>query len=78
MCGVLVTWWVGRHNNGPIDETSNSNLRGSAVNTRVVKLEPLRTNPDELGERGGREASGDDKNGTDQTTNAGKADERPA
>ena len=39
MCGVLFTWWVGRKNNGPIRQ---SDVRGSAVNTRVVKLAPVK------------------------------------
>jgi len=38
MCGVLFTWWAGRKNNGPIGQ---NNVRGSAINTRVVKLAPL-------------------------------------
>ena len=39
MCGVLFTWWVGRKNNGAIVQ---SDVRGSAVNTRVVKLAPVK------------------------------------
>ncbi len=41
MCGILFTWWAGRHNNGPVGERTNVGVRGSAVNTRVVKLLPL-------------------------------------
>ena len=37
MCGVLFTWWAGRHNNGAIVERP----RGGNVNTRVVKLQPI-------------------------------------
>jgi len=42
MCGVLFTLWVGRKNNGAIEQSSNSNVRGSAINTRVVKLAPVK------------------------------------
>ena len=41
MCGILFTWWAGRHHNGPIGERTNGGVRGEAVNTRVVKLLPV-------------------------------------
>ena len=41
MCGPIFALWMGRHNNGPIEERTNVGVRGSAVNTRVVKLLPL-------------------------------------
>jgi hypothetical protein len=41
MCGLIFTLWVGRRNNGLIEEP-----RGSAVNTRVVKLLPLKKDED--------------------------------
>lgn len=40
MCGVLLTWFLGRRNNAPIGDRAND-VRGSAVNTRVVNLLPL-------------------------------------
>ncbi len=70
MCGVIFTWWVGRHNNGPITG-SNSNVRGSAINTRVVKLQPLQKQEGEAKEGGGlveKERSGSDKNGVGGTS----------
>lgn len=39
MCGVLITWCIGRNNNGPIG--SENQVRGGNVNTRVVKLLPV-------------------------------------
>lgn len=42
MCGVLLTWFLGRHNNRPFEERTNVGVQGSAVNTRVVKLLPLK------------------------------------
>jgi hypothetical protein len=38
MCGILLTWWIGRKNNGAIIQ---NDVRGSAINTRVVKLAPV-------------------------------------
>jgi hypothetical protein len=40
MCAPFFAFWVGRHNNGPINE--HSGIRGGNVNTRVVKLQPLK------------------------------------
>lgn len=40
MCGLLFALWVGRHNNGPINERTGE-VRGGNVNSRVVKLQPL-------------------------------------
>lgn len=37
MCGILLTWWFSRNNNGPIVGSKNQ-IRGSAINTRIVKL----------------------------------------
>ena len=45
MCGPIFTLWAGRHNNGPIEERRDV-VRGSAVNTRVVKLLPLKKDED--------------------------------
>jgi hypothetical protein len=61
MCGILFALWVGRHNNGPIGERTNVGVRGSAVNTRVVKLAPL--NKDQVdagGDLRGAGRSGED------------------
>ena len=40
MCAPIWALWAGRNNNLPIEERTNV-VRGSAVNTRVVKLAPL-------------------------------------
>jgi hypothetical protein len=45
MCGLIFTLWVGRHNNGSIEDGRDL-VRGSAVNTRVVKLLPLKKDED--------------------------------
>lgn len=44
MCGVLITWCIGRNNNGPIG--ADNPVRGQAVNTRVVKLLPVEAKDD--------------------------------
>jgi len=56
MCAPIWTLWAGRKSNGPIVEGP----RGGNVNTRVVKLQPLkapRTNGDD------REVSKDERGG---------------
>jgi len=71
MCGILCTWWLGRQNNGPIEERTNVGVRGSAVNTRLVKLLPL--NEDKLvtgigsGKEENRGAHVEANGGTDST-----------
>jgi len=37
MCGIRVTWWVGRHNNG----AHSRGVEGRKRDTMVVKLQPL-------------------------------------
>jgi hypothetical protein len=44
MCLVLFTWWAGRHNNGAI----GPEVRGSAINTRVVELPQYRKSEDQV------------------------------
>ncbi len=44
MCGVRVTWCIGRNNNGSIG--ADNQVRGEAVNTRVVKLLPVESRQD--------------------------------
>ncbi|KUJ07226.1 uncharacterized protein LY89DRAFT_691994 [Mollisia scopiformis] len=44
MCGVLITWCIGRNNNGPIG--TDNQVRGEAINTRVVKSNPVNPSPD--------------------------------
>lgn len=44
MCGILITWYIGRNNNGPIG--ADNPVRGEAVNTRVVKLLPVEAKDD--------------------------------
>lgn len=39
MCGVLITWWIGRKNNGPLG--ADGKVRGGNVNTRIVRLNPI-------------------------------------
>jgi hypothetical protein len=55
MCGIVVTLLLGRHNNGPVEERTNVGVRGSAVNTRVVKLLPLSKDQGDTGKSGGSE-----------------------
>jgi hypothetical protein len=59
MCGIIATWWLGRHNNGPIEERTNVGVRGSATNTRVVKLLPLKKDKGSVNdsERSGNQGS---------------------
>lgn len=45
MCAPLFALWVGRNKNGPIEERT-SVVKGSNVNTRVVKLLPLNKKED--------------------------------
>ncbi|PMD16176.1 hypothetical protein NA56DRAFT_323155 [Hyaloscypha hepaticicola] len=40
MCAPIWTIWMSRNNNRPIEERTDV-VRGSAINTRVVKLAPL-------------------------------------
>jgi bacteriorhodopsin len=44
MCGVILTWWMGRKNNGRIE--NDTGVRGQAINTRVVKLQPVTSTKD--------------------------------
>lgn len=58
MCGILITWCIGRNNNGPIGP--NNQVRGANVNTRVVKLLPVDKKDDKKAEeererQGGKE-----------------------
>jgi hypothetical protein len=45
MCGPIFAFWLGGHNNRPIEERTDV-VRGSNMNTRVVKLSPLNKNED--------------------------------
>jgi hypothetical protein len=45
MCGLIFAFWLGRHNNRPIEERTDV-VRESNVNTRVVKLSPLNKKED--------------------------------
>jgi hypothetical protein len=63
MCGILFTWWAGRHHNGPIGERSNGGVRGEAVNTRVVKLLPVnKDDQNKVGDSRRADKKGDDGN----------------
>lgn len=60
MCGIILSMWIGRHNNGPI-------VQGPAVNTRVVKLQPVTVTPQERKEGG--TSAGKDQNGNERERN---------
>lgn len=71
MCLLLFTWWAGRHNNGAY----GPDVRGSAINTRVVELPPYQESEDRVKANGVVIGEGNLRGANGLRNNEGMSDE---